>query len=74
MGEHADRDTTIEAFRNGESNVIITTNVFARGVHVNNVCFVVNYDVPINMEGQPDYEAYLHHIGKTGGGLGEREW
>jgi len=64
--EHADRDSTMEAFRNGESNVLITTNVLARGVDVDNVCLVVNYDVPVNMEGQPDYETYLHRIGRTG--------
>lgn len=64
--EHADRDITMEAFRNGESNVLITTNVLARGVDVDNVCLVVNYDVPVNMEGQPDFETYLHRIGRTG--------
>jgi len=64
--EHATRDTTMEAFRNGESNVLITTNVLARGVDVDNVCLVVNYDVPVNRMGEPDYETYLHRIGRTG--------
>lgn len=61
------RDRTMQAFRDGESTVLITTNVLARGVDVDNVCLVINYDVPV--EGrtqQPDFETYLHRIGRTG--------
>jgi len=64
--ENQDRDATMEAFRNGESSVLITTNVLARGVDVDNVCLVVNYDVPVDRDGQPDFETYLHRIGRTG--------
>jgi len=64
--EGAQRDITMEAFRNGESNVLITTNVLARGVDVDNVCLVVNYDVPVDKDGKPDFETYLHRIGRTG--------
>ena len=64
--EAAQRDATMEAFRQGESTVLITTNVLARGVDVDNVCLVVNYDVPVDKDGQPDYETYLHRIGRTG--------
>lgn len=39
-----DRDATMEDFREGKSNVLITTNVLARGVNVDNVCLVINYD------------------------------
>lgn len=60
------RDMTMEAFRNGESNVLITTNVLARGVDVDNVCLVINYDPPTDQHGQPDFETYLHRIGRTG--------
>ena len=56
----------MEAFRNGESSVLITTNVLARGVDVDNVCLVVNYDVPIDKDQNPDFETYLHRIGRTG--------
>ena len=55
-----------EAFRRGESNVLITTNVLARGVDVDNVCLVVNYDPPVDKRGEPDFETYLHRIGRTG--------
>ena len=64
MGE--ERDATMLAFRNGESNVLITTNVLARGVDVDNVCLVINYDIPIDKDGNPDFETYLHRIGRTG--------
>jgi ATP-dependent RNA helicase DDX19/DBP5 len=64
--EPAQRDATMEAFRNGESNVLITTNVLARGVDVDNVGLVVNYDVPVDRDGRPDQETYLHRIGRTG--------
>jgi ATP-dependent RNA helicase DDX19/DBP5 len=56
----------MDAFRRGESNVLITTNVLARGVDVDNVCLVVNYDVPVSKDDMPDYETYLHRIGRTG--------
>ena len=69
LGE--ERDATMEDFRAGKSNVLITTNVLARGVDVDNVCLVVNYDVPIKTDREtrevsPDFETYLHRIGRTG--------
>ncbi|KAL7492954.1 hypothetical protein ACHAWT_002090 [Skeletonema menzelii] len=64
--ENEERDRTMEAFRKDESNVLITTNVLARGVDVDGVCLVVNYDVPIDKDGKPDFETYLHRIGRTG--------
>lgn len=64
--ENEERDRTMEAFRKGESSVLITTNVLARGVDVDNVCLVVNYDVPLDKDSNPDFETYLHRIGRTG--------
>jgi ATP-dependent RNA helicase DDX19/DBP5 len=64
--DNADRDSTMEAFRKGESTVLITTNVLARGVDVDSVTLVVNYDVPVDKDGNPDFETYLHRIGRTG--------
>lgn len=61
------RDQTMQAFRDGESTVLITTNVLARGVDVDNVCMVINYDMPVQgREKSPDFETYLHRIGRTG--------
>jgi ATP-dependent RNA helicase DDX19/DBP5 len=64
--ENSERDRTMEQFRKGETSVLITTNVLARGVDVDNVCLVVNYDVPVDQNREPDYETYLHRIGRTG--------
>lgn len=64
--EAEERDRTMIEFRTGKSTVLITTNVLARGVDVDNVCLVVNYNVPVDKQGLADYETYLHRIGRTG--------
>ena len=46
---------------------MITTNVMARGIDVEQVTIVVNYDLPVNADGtKADCETYLHRIGRTG--------
>jgi ATP-dependent RNA helicase DDX19/DBP5 len=35
-------------------------------VQVDNVCLVINYDMPVSKDNVPDYETYLHRIGRTG--------
>lgn len=61
------RDETIDHFRRGESKVLIATNVLARGIDVQQVNLVVNYDLPLSPDGSaPDVETYLHRIGRTG--------
>ena len=64
------RDTIIDAFRLGSAKVLITTNVLARGIDVQSVSMVVNYDVPDKFLGRGKFEAdpqtYLHRIGRTG--------
>lgn len=64
--EGAERDDTFRKFREGEAKVLIATNVLARGIDVSTVTMVVNYDIPETVDGQPDYETYLHRIGRTG--------
>ena len=64
--DSSERDETMAAFRAGKSTVLITTNVLARGVDVDNVCLVVNYNLPTYNSGLPDFETYLHRIGRTG--------
>ena len=61
------RDKVIDAFRSGEAKVLITTNVLARGIDVQSVTMVINFDVPTMANGRdPDPETYLHRIGRTG--------
>ena len=64
----ADRDRILEDFRSGRAKVLITTNVLARGIDVQSVSMVINYDIPMKgrAESEPDAETYLHRIGRTG--------
>lgn len=62
----ADRDAVFNKFRSGEAKVLITTNVLSRGIDVQTVTMVINYDIPESAGGRPDYETYLHRIGRTG--------
>jgi ATP-dependent RNA helicase DeaD len=54
------RDRVMRNFRNDMFQVLVATDVAARGLDVNNVDLVVNYDVP------PDSDTYMHRIGRTG--------
>ncbi|KAN0065814.1 RNA helicase required for poly(A+) mRNA export [Thecaphora frezii] len=62
----AERDRTIDAFREGKSKVLISTNVIARGIDIQQVTLVINYDMPLTNSGEADAETYLHRIGRTG--------
>ncbi|XP_067051953.1 ATP-dependent RNA helicase DDX19A-like isoform X2 [Acropora muricata] len=53
-------------FRDGKDKLLIATNVCTRGIDVEQVTLVVNYDMPVEPSGQPDFETYLHRIGRTG--------
>lgn len=65
--EGPERDRVIDQFRSGEAKVLITTNVLARGIDVQSVTMVINYDVPTMADGRTaDPETYLHRIGRTG--------
>lgn len=62
---HGSLDTTerkrvLNDFRNGSSRVLITTDLLARGIDVQHVSIVINYDLPNNLEN------YLHRIGRSG--------
>jgi ATP-dependent RNA helicase DDX19/DBP5 len=61
-----DRDAAMERFRSGKSKVLIATSVLARGIDVTQVNMVVNYDLPVDRNGNPDFDTYLHRIGRTG--------
>lgn len=64
--EGADRDAVIDRFREGTAKVLITTNVLARGIDVQSVTMVINYDIPDLPGGQADPETFLHRVGRTG--------
>uniref|UniRef100_A0A8C5QBE6 RNA helicase n=1 Tax=Leptobrachium leishanense TaxID=445787 RepID=A0A8C5QBE6_9ANUR len=60
------RAAVIERFREGKEKVLVTTNVCARGIDVEQVSVVMNFDLPVDKDGNPDNETYLHRIGRTG--------
>lgn len=66
--EGNDRDAALQQFRDGKAKVLITTNVLARGIDVQSVSMVINYDIPMKGRNdmEPDPETYLHRIGRTG--------
>uniref|UniRef100_A0A8C7HLI2 RNA helicase n=1 Tax=Oncorhynchus kisutch TaxID=8019 RepID=A0A8C7HLI2_ONCKI len=60
------RAAIIERFREGKEKVLVTTNVCSRGIDVEQVSVVINFDLPIDKDGNADNETYLHRIGRTG--------
>ena len=54
------RDRVMNSFRNGRTDILIATDVAARGIDVDDVEAVFNYDIP------QDDEYYVHRIGRTG--------
>eukprot|EP00158_Paraphelidium_tribonemae_P004356 Partr_v1_DN26710_c0_g1_i4_m9129 putative ATPdependent RNA helicase len=64
--EAADRERIFNSYLAGETKVLITTNLLARGIDVLDVNLVINYDLPLDGRGKPDFETYLHRIGRTG--------
>jgi len=51
---------TLQRFKQGEFHLLVATDVAARGIHVDDLSLVINYDVPI------EKDSYVHRIGRTG--------
>jgi len=58
--DQKERDLIMREFRSGSSRVLISTDLLARGIDVQQVSLVINFDLPPNMEN------YLHRIGRSG--------
>ena len=58
--DQKERDVIMCEFRSGSSRVLITTDLLARGIDVQQVSLVINYDLPNNRE------LYIHRIGRSG--------
>ncbi len=54
------RDRVMNAFRRGDIELLVATDVAARGIDVGTISHVINYDIP------QDAESYVHRIGRTG--------
>lgn len=61
----AQRDATLSAFaQEGKGSVLVATDVAARGLHVNDIDLVVNFDFPL-AKGDTGVEQYVHRVGRT---------
>jgi len=58
--DQKERELIMKEFRSGSSRVLITTDLLARGIDVQQVSLVINYDLP------KDRENYIHRIGRSG--------
>eukprot|EP00549_Striatella_unipunctata_P011536 CAMPEP_0118699514 /NCGR_PEP_ID=MMETSP0800-20121206/15945_1 /TAXON_ID=210618 ORGANISM="Striatella unipunctata, Strain CCMP2910" /NCGR_SAMPLE_ID=MMETSP0800 /ASSEMBLY_ACC=CAM_ASM_000638 /LENGTH=410 /DNA_ID=CAMNT_0006599747 /DNA_START=29 /DNA_END=1261 /DNA_ORIENTATION=- len=58
--DQRERDLIMREFRSGSSRVLITTDLLARGIDVQQVSLVINFDLPTNREN------YIHRIGRSG--------
>lgn len=56
----AQREKVLRKFRNRQVNILVATDVAARGIDINNLSHVINYSLP------QDSESYVHRIGRTG--------
>ncbi|MFZ7133134.1 MAG: DEAD/DEAH box helicase [Eubacteriales bacterium] len=63
--EQKDRLSVMNDFRNAQFRYLVTTNVAARGIDIDNISLIINYDIPL------DRESYVHRIGRTGRGKKE---
>lgn len=57
--DQKDRETVLRKFRNRETQVIVATDILSRGIDIEGVSMVINYDVP------HDAEDYIHRVGRT---------
>jgi superfamily II DNA/RNA helicase len=57
---HNQRQRSLARFKSGNARVLVATDVAARGIHVDDVSHVINYDLPRT------FEDYVHRIGRTG--------
>ena len=55
-----ERESAMRDFRSGKANILVATDVAARGLHIRGLPYLVNYDCPTNLE------TYIHRVGRTG--------
>jgi len=56
-----DRDSIMREFRSEHIDILIATDILSRGIHVNTILLIINYDLPASKE------SYIHRIGRSGG-------
>jgi ATP-dependent RNA helicase RhlE len=61
--DQAHRSSVMQGFKKGENNILIATDVSARGIDIPGINYVINYDMPVESEN------YIHRVGRTGRGF-----
>ena len=63
-----EKQNIMTKFRNNDTNILLATNIIARGIDVRNACFVMNVGPPKISEKDTDIDLdiYLHRVGRTG--------
>lgn len=62
--EQSQREEVMKEFKNGHIDILVATDVVSRGIDINDIKLVINYDIP------HDPEDYVHRIGRTARGTG----
>ncbi|NLT04511.1 MAG: DEAD/DEAH box helicase [Bacteroidales bacterium] len=57
--DQSERDSTMQAFKTGKVNILVATDIVSRGIDIEDISVVINYDMP------HDPEDYVHRIGRT---------
>ncbi|MBN2237895.1 MAG: DEAD/DEAH box helicase [Bacteroidales bacterium] len=57
--EQADREQSLLNFRNGKNNVLVATDIVSRGIDIDDIDLIINYDIPA------EAEDYVHRVGRT---------
>lgn len=60
LQEQAARIATLNAFREGTSRILLATDIVGRGIDVQQVSLVINFDLPVQLED------YIHRVGRSG--------
>ena len=55
-----DRNEVVRKFRNGDSRILLSTDLLSRGIDIQQVSIVINFDIPYSID------SYIHRIGRSG--------
>jgi len=61
-----ERDDSFKDFYNAKTKILITTNVFSRGIDIPQVNLIINYDLPLTTYDDDPVSTYIHRVGRSG--------
>lgn len=63
---HLEKEKVMRKFMNRETNILMCSNIMARGIDIRSAVFVINVGAPAKNDGTLDVDSYLHRVGRTG--------